>query len=144
MAQVRQQRDGVAVVGGGLVGSLLSVFLARRGIEVTLYERRFDPRRAGAGGGRSINLVVTSRGIEALRRLGLERDVLALSVPVRGRMMHSVEGRLTFQPYGKDDTECNHSISRARLNEFLLSAAERACACASTCGSSTPSRARAA
>jgi len=126
MAQERQQRDGVAVVGGGLVGSLLAVFLARRGIGVTLYERRPDPRRAGAGGGRSINLVVTSRGIEALRRLGLERDVLALSLPVRGRMIHSVEGRLAFQPYGKDDTECNHSISRARLNEFLLSAAERA------------------
>ena len=126
MVETTQERDGVAVVGGGLVGSLLAVFLARRGIAVTLYERRPDPRRVGAGGGRSINLVVTSRGIEALRRLGLERDVLALSMPVRGRMMHSVEGRLTFQPYGKDDSECNHSISRARLNEDLLSAAERA------------------
>ena len=120
-----QERESVAVVGGGLVGSLLSVLLARRGIDVTLYERRPDPRRVDAGGGRSINLVVTSRGIEALRRLGLERDVLALSVPVRGRMMHSLDGRLTFQPYGKDDSECNHSISRARLNDYLLSAAER-------------------
>ena len=126
MAQADRQRDGVAIVGGGLVGSLLAVFLARRGIAVTLYERRPDPRLVGAGGGRSINLVVTSRGIAALRRVGLERDVLALSVPVRGRMMHSVEGRLTFQPYGKDDSECNHSISRGRLNEYLLTAAERA------------------
>ena len=124
MAQERQQRDGVAVVGGGLVGSLLAVFLARRGIGVTLYERRPDPRRAGAGGGRSINLVVTSRGIEALRRLGFERDVLALSVPVRGRMIHSVEGRLAFQPYGKDDSQHINSISRAWLNQYLMTHAE--------------------
>ena len=116
----------VAIVGGGLVGSLLAVFLARRGFEITIYEGRSDIRSGEVSAGRSINLVVTSRGIQALRQAGLWADVAVLSVPVTGRMMHSVGGDLAYQPYGLDDTECNYSISRAQLNRVLLTAAERA------------------
>lgn len=116
----------VAVVGGGLVGSLLALFLVHRGLAVTVHEARPDPRRTDQVGGRSINLVVTSRGIHALRRVGLETAVRRLTVPVMGRMVHAADGRLAFQPYGRDDTECNHSVSRAELNAFLLDAAERA------------------
>jgi kynurenine 3-monooxygenase len=115
----------IVIVGGGLVGSLAAIYLARRGHAVSIRERRPDPRRAGAEGGRSINLVVTWRGIDALSRVGLDRPVLALTVPVRGRMLHSPEGRLAFQPYGRDASEANHSISRAGLNRFLLDEAAR-------------------
>ena len=46
-------------------------------------------------------------------------------VPMKGRMMHSVAGELTFQPYGKDETEVINSISRAELNIALMNAAEK-------------------
>lgn len=117
-------RREVAIVGGGLVGSLLATYLARRQARVTVYEKLPDPRASGAGGGRSINLVVTSRGLEALDRVGLKEGALELTVPVLGRMMHSLEGELAFQPYGRDESECNYSISRAGLNRFLISEAE--------------------
>ena len=39
-------------------------------------------------------------------------------------MMHSATSELTFQPYGKDDAEVIHSISRAELNIALMNAAE--------------------
>ena len=114
----------VVVVGGGLVGSLLSMILANRGFRVTVYERHPDIRNASPTGGRSINLVVTSRGLLALRRAGLEEDVLKLTVPVTGRMIHSLGGTCSYQPYGRDPSECNYSISRRELNALLVSRAE--------------------
>jgi len=45
---VRRPRDTqeITLVGAGLAGSLLAIFLARRGYRVTLLERRRDPRKA--------------------------------------------------------------------------------------------------
>ncbi len=119
------QDNAVVIVGAGLVGSLLAVLLAERGHAVTVYEKRPDLRETGAGGGRSINLVLTRRGIRALERVGLAEGALALTVPVTGRMMHPVEGELAYQPYGRDESECNYSISRGGLNEFLIREAAR-------------------
>jgi kynurenine 3-monooxygenase len=65
------------------------------------------------------------RGIRALREVGLADEVLRSAIPMRGRMMHSLSGALTFQPYGKDDSESINSISRADLNLTLIQAAER-------------------
>lgn len=119
------QRRDVVVVGAGLVGSLAAIFLARRGLAVEVFERRPDPRTTGGQGGRSINLVVAARGIHALERLGLWPAVRRLTVPVAGRMMHSVAGELTYQPYGRDRSECNYSVSRGELNRFLIERAEQ-------------------
>ena len=114
----------VVVVGGGLVGSLLSILLARRGSDVRLLERRGDMRSSTAESGRSINLVLTTRGIRGLELAGLEERAARITIPVMGRMMHTIDGELSYQPYGKDGSECNHSISRAGLNRLLLSEAE--------------------
>jgi kynurenine 3-monooxygenase len=116
----------LTLIGAGLVGSLLATFLARRGFDVSLYERRPDMRREVISAGRSINLAISVRGLHALRQIDLEEEVLRLAVPMRGRMMHAVDGALTFLRYGKDDSECINSISRGELNKLLLSAAERA------------------
>lgn len=114
----------VTVVGAGLVGCLLTCYLARRGHQVTLYERRPDPRQAGAERGRSINLAISERGLDALRRLGLEERVLAAALPMSGRMMHAPDGSLTFQPYSADGRRSINSISRGDLNRLLLEEAE--------------------
>ncbi|MEV0597446.1 FAD-dependent oxidoreductase [Nonomuraea cavernae] len=113
----------VTIVGAGLVGCLLACFLARRGHRVILYERRDDPRERGAERGRSINLAVSARGIDALRRLGLDREVLGEAIPMPGRMMHAPDGALTFQPYSADRGHAINSIGRADLNRRLLDAA---------------------
>ncbi|WP_188187955.1 FAD-dependent oxidoreductase [Nonomuraea sp. SYSU D8015] len=113
----------VSIVGGGLVGCLLACFLARRDHHVTLYERRHDPRVRGPDRGRSINLAISERGIDALRHLGLDGKVLAAALPMAGRMMHAPDGALTFQPYSADRTHAINSIGRADLNRHLLDAA---------------------
>lgn len=118
------QNVEIAVIGAGLVGSLLAIYLAKRGLEVDVFERRPDMRKAEISAGRSINLNITVRGIEALKRVGIADEVLAEVIPMKGRLMHSRTGELTFQPYGKDDTEVGHSISRAGLNISLMNKAE--------------------
>jgi kynurenine 3-monooxygenase len=95
-----------------------------RGFDVEIYERRPDMRRVPQSAGRSINLAVSSRGIYALEQAGLWRAISELTVPMRGRMMHSVSGELAFQPYGKDATEFISSLSRGDLNIALVEAAE--------------------
>jgi len=118
----------VAVVGAGLAGCLLATLLGRRGIEVTVYERRPDPRIAGAERGRSINLAISARGLAALEEVGLREQALERALPMHGRMVHPRAGGRheapDFQPYSADGRRAINSISRAELNAALLDAAE--------------------
>jgi kynurenine 3-monooxygenase len=115
--------ERVAIVGAGLAGCLLATLLARRGIEVTLYERRPDPRVTGPERGRSINLAISARGLEALDQVGLRELALSRALPMHGRMVHSAAGEQSFRPYSADGTHAINSISRAELNLALLEAA---------------------
>lgn len=118
-------KPNFTIFGAGLAGTLMAVYLARQGRRITLYERRADPRAAGAERGRSINLALSTRGIEALRHVGLADEILAEAIPMRGRMIHGRGGDAVFQPYSKDPRNAINSISRAGLNIALLNAAER-------------------
>lgn len=117
--------ETISLVGAGLAGSLLAISLAERGYPVAVYERRPDMRTSQLSAGRSINLAVSTRGIHALRQAGLWEEMRNIIVPMKGRMMHSIAGEITFQPYGKDEHEVINSISRADLNVALMNAAER-------------------
>ena len=115
--------ESVAVVGAGLAGCLLATLLGRRGMAVTVYERRPDPRLAGAERGRSINLAISARGLAALERVGLRDAALARALPMPGRMVHGLGAPPSFRPYSADGTRAINSISRAELNAALLDCA---------------------
>ena len=115
----------VAVVGGGLSGSLLALALARHGYGVDVYERRSDPRNQKTDAGRSINLGLSLRGMQALRAVDLLDEVLERSVVMRGRVIHALDGTTRYQPYGKNAGEVLYSIDRNELNRLLLDHAER-------------------
>jgi kynurenine 3-monooxygenase len=119
-------RDGtLTIVGSGLAGALLACYLGRAGRRVAMYEKRPDPRLGEAERGRSINLALSTRGLHALGEVGLADEVLRQAVVMRGRMIHHLDGSLTFQPYGKDDSEVLHSVSRGGLNRLLVEAAAK-------------------
>ena len=111
------------IVGSGLAGALLACYLGRAGYRVDLHEKRADPRGHDPERGRSINLALSVRGLQALRDIGLDKKVLNQAIPMRGRMIHAPDGKLAFQPYGKDDSESINSVSRAGLNLTLIEAA---------------------
>ncbi|MGC1965867.1 MAG: NAD(P)/FAD-dependent oxidoreductase [Candidatus Acidiferrales bacterium] len=121
---MHNRSQSITLVGAGLTGPLLAISLVQRGFRVQIYERRTDMRRVRASAGRSINLAISTRGIHALREAGLWDEMRRIIAPMKGRMMHSLAGELTFQPYGKNDTEVINSISRADLNVALMNAAE--------------------
>jgi kynurenine 3-monooxygenase len=117
------EEKNVAVVGAGLVGSLLAVLLAKKGMNVNVFERRPDLRKAKAIGGRSINLALSNRGFKALELAGFADEIRSIAIPMYGRQMHDVVGNLTYQPYGKED-EAIYSVSRGQLNQKLMNLAD--------------------
>lgn len=119
-----ESKDTITLIGSGLAGPLLAIELKKRGFPVGIYERRPDMRRVQISAGRSINLALSTRGIYALQQAGIWDSMKKIIIPMKGRMMHAVSGELTFQRYGKDDTEVINSISRAELNMALMTAAE--------------------
>jgi kynurenine 3-monooxygenase len=114
----------ITLIGAGLNGPLLAILLMQRGFAVEIYERRPDMRRVRMSAGRSINLALSTRGIHALQQAGLWERMRNIIIPMKGRMMHSVAGALTFQPYGQNEAEVINSISRLELNIALINAAE--------------------
>ena len=115
----------VIIIGAGLAGSLLSIYLARRGFSVDVFEARPDMRKSEIAAGRSINLALSDRGIAALREVGMDEYMLAEAVPMYGRMIHSPAGETKLLPYSGRKGEYINSVSRAGLNIALMNEAEK-------------------
>ncbi|MFW5967522.1 MAG: FAD-dependent oxidoreductase [Persicimonas sp.] len=114
----------INIAGAGLSGSLMACYLAERGHRVEVFEYRDDFRRAEFVGGRSINLALSTRGLNALAGVGLEKTVREMCIPMYGRLIHDTNGELDFQSYGREEQHIN-SISRAGLNRLLVDRADR-------------------
>lgn len=115
----------ITIIGAGLAGSLLSIYLAKRGLAVDLFESRDDLRSGGAARGRSINMALSDRGIAALREVGMDQYMLDAAIPMHGRMIHTPAGDTKLLPYSGRKGEYINSISRAGLNAALMTEAER-------------------
>ena len=111
------------IIGAGLVGSLWAVYLSKAGYKVTIYERRPDIRKAEISAGKSINLALSVRGWTALDAVGVGDEIRKIAIPMTGRIMHDLEGNLTYQPYGKEG-EAIFSVSRGKVNATMMDIAE--------------------
>jgi len=118
------EEKSAIIVGAGLVGSLWAVYLSKAGYKVTIYERRSDIRKAEISAGKSINLALSVRGWTALDAVGVGDKIRDLAIPMTGRMMHSVEGELSYQPYGQEG-QAIYSISRGGVNARMMDIAEK-------------------
>ena len=113
----------VSVIGAGLVGSLLSIYLAKRGYNVNVFERRVDMRKNKISAGKSINLALSDRGFRGLEGVGIADEIRKIAIPMHGRFLHNQDGSTGFQPYGKSGQFIN-SVSRAGINMMLMDLAE--------------------
>lgn len=118
------ESKNVNIIGAGLVGSLLSIYLAKRGYKVEVYERRPDMRTAKISAGKSINLALSDRGWKGLEGVGIAEDIRQIAIPMYGRYIHNRDGSSAFQPYGKKD-QAIYSVSRADINMKLMDLAEK-------------------
>lgn len=124
MNTIPNSNKNFTIVGAGLVGSLLSIYLAKKGYKVTVYERRYDLRKNRMSAGRSINLALSDRGWRGLEGVGIDDMVRKIGIPMKGREIHNLNGEITFQPYGKQH-QANYSVSRGGLNCLLMDIAEQ-------------------
>lgn len=120
-----KHQEPISIIGGGPVGSLLSIFLAQKGIPSQIYERRADLRVDTQSAGKSINLALSVRGLHALKQVGLVDEVLKRTIPMKGRMVHALNGATSFHAYSQKPEEYIYSMSRSELNGLLLTAAEK-------------------
>ncbi|NQY34251.1 MAG: FAD-dependent monooxygenase [Alteromonadaceae bacterium] len=117
-------RKKISIAGAGPVGALLAVMLGKKGYKVDLFESRPDSRKTSVYQGKSINLALSDRGWLALKAIGLDEDIRQHAIPMYCRVMHDIKGNLTQQPYGSDN-QAIWSVSRAGINEQLISLAEK-------------------
>ncbi len=118
------ENEKVVIIGAGLAGSLLSLYLAKRGIETEVYESRGDMRLEEMSAGRSINLALSDRGIAALKEVGMDEYMLKEAVPMYGRLIHSISGETKLLPYSGREGEFINSVSRGGLNIALINEAD--------------------
>lgn len=116
-------RESFTVVGGGPVGTLLAIALARHGYPVGLYEGRPDSRQTSIYQGKSINIALSDRGWSSLQKIGIDAAAKEQSIPMYQRAVHSIDGELTLLPYGKEG-DAIWSVSRGGINEQLLDIAD--------------------
>jgi kynurenine 3-monooxygenase len=119
-----QSPQKIAVVGSGLVGTLLAIYLKKKGHTVHVFDRSPDIRTVEFSG-RSINLVMSNRGWKALEDIGLEEEIRKIGIPVDKRAIHLQDGQLNYQNYGKEG-EAIFSLSRGVLNRRMIDLAEAA------------------
>jgi kynurenine 3-monooxygenase len=113
----------ITIIGGGPVGCLLAVYLAKRGHSIAIFERRPDMRANAMSAGRSINLALSDRGLRGLEAAGIVDDILSVAIPMNGRMMHAVDGTQHYLAYGKEGQAIN-SVSRGGINKALIECAD--------------------
>ncbi|AND63457.1 kynurenine 3-monooxygenase [Flavobacterium covae] len=118
-----QTPQKIAVVGSGLVGTLLAIYLKKKGHTVHVLDRSPDIRTVEFSG-RSINLVMSNRGWKALENIGIEEEIQKIGIPVDKRAIHLQDGKLNYQYYGKDG-EAIFSLSRGVLNRKMIDLAEK-------------------
>ena len=116
--------DMKIIIGSGLAGPLLAIYLSQRGYPVQLYEKRPDLREENIPAGRSINLALSHRGIKAIKSAGVFDKIDPLLIPMKGRMVHLSGGDIEFQPYSIHPHEYINSVSRGELNKILMTKAE--------------------
>ncbi|MDO6519246.1 FAD-dependent oxidoreductase [Zobellia uliginosa] len=121
---MKQSSKNIAIIGSGLVGSLLSIYLKIMGHTITVFDRRPDIRNVEFSG-RSINLAMSNRGWQSLREVGIENEIKKIAIPLDKRAMHVIGKPMYFQKYGKDG-EAIWSISRGVLNRKMIDLAEEA------------------
>lgn len=117
------EKKDVAIAGAGLVGTLLGIYLKKKDYKVTIFDRSADIRKVKFSG-RSINLAMSTRGWNALDRVGIGNAIRKIAIPMDKRAIHLKDGSLTFQPYGING-EAIYSISRSGLNRLMVDLAEK-------------------
>ena len=114
----------VIIVGGGLAGGLTAIYLARRGHEVHVLEKRGDPQKDISSyidrvSSRAIGVSMTARGIKAVLGAGIPKQELDLcGEPIVG-MSFFVGGKFKTRQLDPVDNLSPLSLDRSAFQKLL-------------------------
>ena len=118
---IQMKKNEVTILGAGLIGSLMAIYLKRQGLEVSIYDKRPDKRKTPYNeAGRSINMALSHRGWKSLEQVGLREKVEPLAIPMYGRKVHDEHGGTKFIPYGKADQAPEGEVPPANRIECMV------------------------
>jgi kynurenine 3-monooxygenase len=123
MAEIKNKKE-ITLIGAGLVGSLLAIYLSKIGYQENIFERRSDMRTNRISAGKSINLALSDRGWKGLQGAGVADEIKKVAIPMKGRQIHNLDGTIAFLPYGKEG-QAIYSVSRGGLNCVMMDLAEK-------------------
>ncbi|WP_103866028.1 FAD-dependent oxidoreductase [Aquimarina sp. I32.4] len=108
----------VIVIGAGPIGCFTALEFAKRGIEVTVYEKSVDKRKKTTHSGRSFNLTLSHRGL-----INLEPELVSSlykkGIPLSQRVVHHADKTISYQPYGLDENQHILSIPRKVVTDLF-------------------------
>ncbi|EGG18809.1 kynurenine 3-monooxygenase [Cavenderia fasciculata] len=117
---IDNEQNKIAIIGAGLAGCAMAVLLAKQGFNnIDVFEKRPLDVSKNQQRARSINLALSARGIATLQEAGVMEDTEKIAIPMKGRMIHTLEGASNYQAYSSDTSKHLYSISRQLLNERL-------------------------
>ena len=112
----------VVIIGAGLCGMIMALYLARRGYFIELYEKANNSIIHSVPEKRATELDLSKRALLALSELGLLNQVIEKAVPTENRILfYSDQTKIQIQ-HGFDKDHIIYNISRADLYTILFSA----------------------
>jgi len=118
---LEEKRESITIIGSGLAGSFLAVLLAKKGFDVTIYERLSKEDLRSTGTKRSYNIVLFGYGIEILKQTGLWEKIKPHLLALKGSVTH-ISPKISPVITRTDDKKLPYfTISRALLADILLS-----------------------
>lgn len=114
----------IIIVGAGMAGCFLALCLAKKGYTIQIHEKRNDLASLMKEEGRSFNLTLYYRGIEALKKLSLWDEVKKYAQIAEGNVAHFPNGKDRFDRFDNTN-EVLYTIHRTSLNKALILAAKK-------------------
>ncbi len=114
----------IIIVGGGLAGGLTAIYLARRGHDVHVLEKRSDPQKDISSyidrtSSRGIGVSMTARGIKAVLGAGIPKEELDLcGEPIVG-MSFYVGGKFKIRKLDPIENLSPLSLDRSAFQKLL-------------------------
>ena len=78
-----------------------------------------DSRKEKQGLGKTTNVLLSERGINALRKVDIEDLVLEETTPLQGRYIHNIDGKTETRKYGIYGEVKLINLSRFINNNYL-------------------------
>jgi len=116
--------DEVAIIGAGLAGLMMALYLAQRDYVVMIYEKSSHPDSRFQSSSKATDLNLSQRACLALKEVGLLKQVMDVAVATYGRIVYFDRETSLSLPHSHRKEDVIYNVNRPALFKILLHAAQ--------------------